>query len=56
MENDKRRETIEKLKKAGKEEFIENGYQRASLRKICKSAGVTTGAFYFSFESKEALF
>ena len=23
---------------------------------ICSSAGVTTGAFYFSFESKEALF
>lgn len=56
MENDKRSETIEKLKKAGKEEFLEYGYQRASLRRICKSAGVTTGAFYFSFESKEALF
>lgn len=56
MENDKRSETIEKLKNAGKEEFLENGYQRASLRKICKDAGVTTGAFYFSFESKEALF
>ena len=56
MENDKRSETIEKLKNAGREEFLENGYQRASLRKICKNAGVTTGAFYFSFESKEALF
>lgn len=56
MENDKRSETIEKLKNAGKEEFLENGYQRASLRKICKDAGVTTGAFYFSYESKEALF
>ena len=56
MENDKRSETIEKLKNAGREEFLENGYQRASLRKICKDAGVTTGAFYFSFESKEALF
>ena len=56
MENDKRSETIEKLKKAGKGEFLKNGYQRASLRMICKSAGVTTGAFYFSFESKEALF
>ena len=55
MENDKRSETIEKLKKAGKEEFLKNGYQRASLRMICNSAGVTTGAFYFSFESKEAL-
>ena len=39
MENDKRSETIEKLKKAGKEEFLENGYQRASLRKICKKIG-----------------
>lgn len=40
MENDKRSETIEKLKKAGKEEFLKNGYQRASLRRICNSAGV----------------
>ncbi len=56
MENDKRRGTIEKLKMAGKEEFLEKGYQGASLRNICKNAGVTTGAFYFSFDSKEALF
>ena len=27
-----------------------------AFRRICNSAGVTTGAFYFSFESKEALF
>lgn len=56
MENDKRSETIEKLKNAGRAEFLAKGYQRASLRNICKNAGVTTGAFYFSFESKEALF
>ena len=36
MENDKRSETIEKLKKAGKGEFLKNGYQRASLRMIYK--------------------
>lgn len=46
----------EQLLRAGKEEFLENGFERASLRKICKKAGVTTGALYFFFENKEDLF
>lgn len=49
-------ETMEKLKKAALEEFYDNGYAKASLRNICRKAGVTTGAMYFSFENKEALF
>lgn len=32
------------------------GYQKASLRSICKKAGVTTGALYFFFQDKEDLF
>ena len=48
--------TVEKIKQAAVEEFLEKGYTKASLRTICKAAGVTTGAMYFSFESKEALF
>lgn len=51
-----KRETIENIKQAALEEFYDNGYAKASLRTICKRAGVTTGAMYFSFESKEALF
>ena len=47
--------TIEKIKQAALEEFYANGYAKASLRTICRRAGVTTGAMYFSFENKEAL-
>ncbi|MBQ3394559.1 MAG: TetR/AcrR family transcriptional regulator [Oscillospiraceae bacterium] len=37
-------------------EFLSMGYRKASLRDICGNAGVTTGALYFFFDSKEALF
>ncbi|MDE7188047.1 MAG: TetR/AcrR family transcriptional regulator [Lachnospiraceae bacterium] len=50
------RETKEKLIASAKAEFMEKGYAKASLRKICASAGVTTGALYFFFEDKEDLF
>lgn len=46
----------EALLKAGREEFLDKGFERASLRKICEKAGVTTGAVYFFFENKEDLF
>lgn len=35
---------------------MEKGYEKASLRKICANAGVTTGAIYFFFQDKEDLF
>ena len=41
---------------SAKQEFLEKGYQGASLRAICKNAGVTTGALYFFFQDKEDLF
>lgn len=41
---------------SGKEEFLEKGFERASLRNICKKANVTTGAFYSYFDKKEDLF
>lgn len=50
------RETKEKLLESAKNEFLEKGYMKASLRKICADAGVTTGALYFFFRSKEDLF
>lgn len=50
------KETREKLLASAKQEFLEKGYQGASLRSICKNAGVTTGALYFFFQDKEDLF
>ena len=44
------------LLKSGKEQFLLHGFEGASLRTICKNAGVTTGAFYAYFEKKDALF
>lgn len=54
MKRDK--ETRNKLLASAREEFLEKGYNNASLRSICKKAGVTTGALYFFFENKEDLF
>lgn len=54
MKQDK--ETKNKLLVSAREEFREKGYLKASLRNICKKAGVTTGALYFFFEDKEDLF
>ena len=48
--------TLEKIQQAALEEFSERGFLGASLRQIVKNAGVTTGAFYGYFSSKEALF
>lgn len=55
MEDERRKQTEQKLIRSGRAEFLKKGYVKASLRDICRAAGVTTGAFYFSFESKEAL-
>ena len=48
--------TLERIQQAAVEEFLEKGFAAASLRRIVKCAGVTTGAFYGYFSSKEALF
>lgn len=48
--------TLEKIQRAALYEFSERGFRGASLRQIVKQAGVTTGAFYGYFSSKEALF
>jgi len=49
-------ETRERLLEIAKQEFLELGYEKASMRKICKKAGVTTGALYFFFKDKNDLF
>lgn len=53
MSEDK--ETRKKLLDSAKQEFLDKGYMKASLRTICKNAGVTTGALYFFFQDKEDL-
>lgn len=53
MKEDK--ETRQRLMECAKAEFFEKGYMKASLRNICKNAGVTTGAMYFFFKDKNDL-
>ena len=50
------RTTLERIQQAARVEFLEKGFQGASLRNIVKAAGVTTGAFYGYYKSKEELF
>ncbi len=48
--------TLSLIHSAAKAEFIKKGFRSASLRNIVKTAGVTTGAFYGYYKSKEDLF
>lgn len=48
--------TLKLIQTVAREEFLEKGFKLASLRNIVKRAGVTTGAFYGYYDSKEALF
>ena len=49
-------EILAALLRSGKEQFLAHGFDRASLRVICRNANVTTGAFYSHFAHKEDLF
>ena len=48
--------TLERIHRAARAEFLQKGYKDASLRNIVKSVGMTTGAFYGYYKSKEELF
>ena len=48
--------THTKILDCGKKHFLKNGFEKASLRDICKDSGVTTGAFYRHFNDKNELF
>lgn len=50
------KETRKKLQECARAEFMEKGFLSASLRNICKRAGVTTGALYCFFKDKDDLF
>lgn len=47
--------TLNLVHKAAMQEFLDKGFKSASLRNIVKIAGVTTGAFYGYYNSKEDL-
>ena len=44
------------LLEAGKQEFLEKGFQGASMRGIASRLSVTTGALYRYYTDKESLF
>lgn len=50
------RSTQEKILHFGKQEFLQHGFQNASLRNIASAAGLTTGAIYTYFKDKNALY
>ncbi len=49
-------QTHELILKSAMKNFSEVGFRNASIRNICKEAGVTNGAFYAHFDSKDDLF
>ena len=46
----------DKIVNAAWEEFMQHGFQKASLHKIVDKAGITTGALYTRYKNKDALF
>lgn len=48
--------TIKKILQSANDEFTEHGFEQASVRVIAKNAGVTPGAIYKHFKSKEDIF
>ncbi len=52
LPNDMTKKILIKAKK----EFLLHGFEKASIRVIAKNAGVTTGALYTRFKSKDELF
>ena len=41
---------------SAKKEFLAHGFEKTSLKAICQDAGITTGALYKRYKSKEDLF
>ena len=53
---EQRMATMHKLTEIARQVFASEGYAEASLEEIVQRAGVTRGALYHHFESKEGLF
>ena len=52
----KKETVLQQLLQSGMGRFLEDGFEKASLRAIVKDAGTTIGNFYNYFDSKEELF
>ncbi len=52
----KKSEVKNLILKSAKEEFLEKGFEKASIRSIVKNANTTIGNFYNYFEGKEDVF
>lgn len=52
----KAEDTEKNILNTARKHFLKDGFSRASLRNIVKDAGLTTGAFYKYYPTKEALF
>ncbi len=44
------------LHDACKRSWMEHGYKKTSVDELCRSAGISKGAFYLFYDTKEALF
>lgn len=54
---ERERETIRKnLMNACRQSWTQHGYKKTNIDELCKQAGISKGAFYLFFDSKEALF
>ncbi len=49
-------ETRRRILEAAREAFASQGYQATGVAEICQRAGVTKGAFFYHFPTKQALF
>ena len=49
-------ESHERIRKVAREEFLEKGFRKASMREIGRKAGLTPSALYRHYPSKEDMF
>ena len=56
VQQERSRETRERLLAVAEKVFAEKGYEGAKLSDIAQEAGVSVGAVYFRFKDKDALF
>ena len=49
-------DTHERILESAMQMFLAKGFERTNLRELCAAAGITTGAFYRHFSSKEDVF
>ncbi len=55
--SEREKENIKRsLQEACKQSWTQYGYKKTSVDDLCKQVGISKGAFYLFFESKEALF